>query len=241
MLQQTKAIVLHTLKYSDSGLIVHTYTEAHGRMAYIVTVSKSKRSTLRSSLFQPLSLLEIETDFKPGKDLQRIRESRALHAFSSIPFDPSKNALAIFIAEMLYRSLKEPHIDEYLFRFLHHSIVKLDTVENSVGNFHISFLMQFAYFMGFEPHKETFAPNSFFDLQNGVFVGLRPAFGECLNVYESGLLAKACNLNFENMHEHLFSKAEKQLLLSNIMKYYSLHLHNFSGIKSLDILFQLFG
>ncbi len=236
---RTRAIVLHAVKCSENTVIVHTYTEMHGRMAYVVNGAKSKRSVLRSALLQPLTLLELETDFNPKKELHRIKESRILYPFESIPFDPSKNALAVFMAELLYRSLKEPHIDSDLFTFLHHAILQLDTIEVGMGNFHISFLMQYARFMGFEPHIDSYEINSFFDLQNGIFA-TQAAFEQSLNIYESELFMRACTVNFGNISTISFSKTEKQTLLSNILKYYALHLHNFSGIRSLDILYQLF-
>ncbi len=236
---RTKAIVLHTVKCSENTVIVHAYTEMHGRMAYVVNGAKSKRSVLRSALLQPLTLLELETDFNPKKELHRIKESRILQAFESIPFDQSKNALAVFIAELLYRSIKEPHIDQNLYAFLHNAILRLDQINSGTGNFHISFLMQYARFMGFEPHIDTYEVNSFFDLQNGIFTP-QAAYEESLDLHESELFMRACTVNFSNMSKISFSKTEKQTLLSNILKYYALHLHNFSGIRSLDILYQLF-
>ncbi len=237
---KTKAIVLHTVKCSENSVIVHTYTEQHGRMSYVVNGVKSKRSSLRSSFLQPLMVLELDTDYNPNKDLQRIKESRVAYTFTDLPYDPSKNALAIFIAELLYRSLKEPHTDPELFQFIYDSIEKLDTSENGVGNFHLSFLMQYSRHMGFAPQHDTYIDNAHFDMQNGVFLSSRPSFGNCLSNYDSRLFATICTINYGNMHGYSFTREDKKALLKNLMSYYKLHMHHFSHIKSLDVLYQLF-
>ncbi len=237
---KTKAIVLHTVKYSENSVIVHAYTQEHGRMAYVVNGVKSKRSSLRSSLLQPLTVLDLDTDYNPKKDLQRIKESRVAYNFTDLPYDPSKNALAIFIAELLYRSLKEPQTDPELFEFLFDSIQKLDIAENGVGNFHLSFLMQYSRYMGFAPQHDTYVENAHFDMQNGVFLPSKPSFGNCLNNYDSQLFAAVCSINYANMQAYGFSREDKKTLLTNLMSYYKLHMHHFSQIKSLDVLYQLF-
>jgi DNA repair protein RecO (recombination protein O) len=240
MLLKTRAIVLNSLKCSENAVIAHTYTEQHGRMSYIINGAQSKKSALRSAMLQPLSVLELETDYNPKKDLQRIKESRLAFAPMSLPYDPNKTALAIFIAELLYRSLREPHTDPVLFRFLLESVCCLDTTVGGIGNFHFTFLIQYAHFMGFAPQKENYAKNAVFDLQNGIFVAEKQIFGQYLDSYDSALFATLCNLNYQNMSELRFSKEDKKTLLAHLLHYYKLHISNFSGMKSLDILHQLF-
>ena len=55
--------MLHAIKYNDNSLIVHLYSEEHGRMAAWVRIPKSHKSKVKSVLFQPLSLLELDIDF----------------------------------------------------------------------------------------------------------------------------------------------------------------------------------
>lgn len=240
MLLKTKAIVLSSVKYSDNNAIVHTYTETHGRMSYAINGVRSKKACLRLSMIQPLSILEIETDYNAKKDLQRIRESRLFYAFSDIPYNPSKNALAIFIAELLSRSLKEPQTDPELYQFLHHSICTLDGLQQGLRNFHLSFLVQFSYYMGFAPQNSDYAAGRFFDLNNGSFVASTQSFGQYLNSFESSLFASLCDINYTNMVQYFFSKDEKKKLLSHLLDYYKLHLPNFTKLKSLEIMYELF-
>lgn len=240
MPHKTQAIVLHAVKYAENSLIVHAYTREYGRMAYVVNGGKGKRSALRASMQQVLTLLELEIDFNPKKELQRIKESRLSYAFSSIPYEPAKNALAIFIAELIYRSLREPHPDADLFDFLLHSICQLDETENGFGNFHLSFLVQFSQHMGFAPQHDGYLKNTHFDLQNGIFTTQIQAFGQYLNRFDSHIFASLCRINYENMSNYQLSKEDKKIQLEHLLSYYKLHVPHFSHIKSLDIMYQLF-
>ena len=107
MLQKTKGIVLHTLKYNDTSIIVDIYTELSGRASFLVAVPRSRKATVKSVLFQPLSFIEFEADYRPNATLYRVKEAKSFYPFSSIPYDPYKSAMALFLSEFLYRAIRE--------------------------------------------------------------------------------------------------------------------------------------
>ena len=92
MLQKTKGIVLHTLKYNDTSIIVDMYTELSGRASFLVTVPRSRKAAVKSVLFQPLSFIEFEADYRPNATLYRVKEAKSFYPFSSIPYDPYKSS-----------------------------------------------------------------------------------------------------------------------------------------------------
>ncbi|MEG0455538.1 MAG: recombination protein O N-terminal domain-containing protein, partial [Bacteroides sp.] len=69
MLQKTIGIVLHTLKYNDTSNIIEMYTELFGRASFLVSVPRSRKSAVKSVLFQPMSIIEFEADFRPNSTL----------------------------------------------------------------------------------------------------------------------------------------------------------------------------
>ena len=83
MLQKTKGIVLHTLKYNDTSIIVDMYTELSGRASFLVTVPRSRKAAVKSVLFQPLSFIEFEADYRPNATLYRVKEAKSFYPFSS--------------------------------------------------------------------------------------------------------------------------------------------------------------
>ena len=107
MLQKTKGIVLHTLKYNDTSIIVDMYTELSGRASFLVTVPRSRKAAVKSVLFQPLSFIELEADYRPNATLYRVTEAKSFYPFSSIPYDPYKSSMALFLSEFLYRAIRE--------------------------------------------------------------------------------------------------------------------------------------
>ena len=75
MLQKTQGIVLHSLKYKDTSIIVDIYTEVSGRASFLVPVSRSRKASVKSVLFQPLSLVELEADFRPNTAIYKVKEA----------------------------------------------------------------------------------------------------------------------------------------------------------------------
>lgn len=98
MLQKTQGIVLHSLKYKDTSIIVDIYTEVSGRASFLVPVSRSRKAAVKSVLFQPLSLVELEADFRPNTSIYKVKEAKSFYPFTSIPYDPYKSAIALFLS-----------------------------------------------------------------------------------------------------------------------------------------------
>ena len=46
MLYKTRGIVLHSIPYSDKYSIIYMYTEAFGRVSYLVTRTRGKKSNI---------------------------------------------------------------------------------------------------------------------------------------------------------------------------------------------------
>ena len=112
MLHKTSGIILHTVKYSETSLIVKIYTRDFGLQSYMVTGVRSKKSKNKASLFQPLALVELEVSNTNKGSLQRISEINILHPYSDIPYNIVKSSIAIFLNEILYKAIKEEHADE---------------------------------------------------------------------------------------------------------------------------------
>ena len=122
MLEKSAAIVLHTLKYGESRIIVDMFTRKWGRLSFIVPVPKSSKSRLKKQYFQPLTLLEIECEVRPRMTLQKLNDARLLSPFVSIPISPEKLAICMFLAEFLYYSLRSEQRNEPLFEYISDSI-----------------------------------------------------------------------------------------------------------------------
>lgn len=240
MLIKVKAIVLHCLPYSDTTQIVHLYTEEFGRMSYLASKTHSKKSNLKSAFFQPLSLVEIEADHKGSRHLQRIKEIRSTYTFSGIPYHPVKNAVALFLAEVLYRAMRETEKNSPLFDYLFRSIQFLDLCEKGLANFHLVFLIKLTRYLGFYPNIEEEQAHWYFDLQGGTFTPTRPLHNAWLTPEQAADFALLMRMNFDNMQAFQFERHQRVEIIRQMLNYYRMHLTDFPTIKSLAVLQELF-
>lgn len=192
------------------------------------------------AFLQPLSLVEIEVEIRSDKDLHRIKEARLTDIFVKIPADPIKNALALFVAEFLYRTVKEPQTDKHMFLFLHHSILILEHSHQGIANFHLTMLLHMTRFLGFFPNAENVGSSFYFDMLNGIFTSACPTHKHILRPTESAVLYKLMRISYDNMHRFQFSRVERTQILNLMISYYRIHLSEFGEIKSLPILSELF-
>ncbi|MBR1889543.1 MAG: DNA repair protein RecO [Alloprevotella sp.] len=240
MLLSSKAIVLHTLRYTDGKLIVDMLTQEAGRQSFLLHRSKTRRSSAPSvNMFQPLSMVEIEWNYREQKQLQQLRSAHAT-PLKSIPYDIRKTSVALFLAEVLSGALRGEPITPQLFDFLQNSVLWLDEASVGTENFHITFLRRLIPFLGFEPNVEDYVEGSYFDLLNGVFTPTEPRHEHFLRPQEALLLPNLLRMNFGNLHLFAFTSAERARLLDFMVAYYRLHLPQFNEPKSLQVLHDIF-
>jgi len=236
---KTVGIVLHSIKHTDSSTIITVYTQQFGRISYMVHGVNKKKSIVRAAFLQPLSIVEMDVFHSPGREIQRIKDIRMEHPFSGIPFNPVKNSLALFLSEVLFRTLRQTEPDENLFLFLENSIQQLDCCEEGIANFHLIFLLRLTRYLGFEPNQVE-ATGKYFDLMNGVFRNEKPLHIHFLQPEITTAFSQALQADFTSMHKLIYTRENRVLLLKGIIDYYRLHIPVFQKLHSLDVLQSLF-
>ena len=102
----TKAIVLSSLKYGDTSLIVRAFTQSDGIKSYLLKgVLASKKAKIRPAYFLPLMQLEIQANHKNKGTLESIRDVRVGIPYQTMHTDIVKNSVVLFLAEMLGNSI----------------------------------------------------------------------------------------------------------------------------------------
>lgn len=240
MLQHTTGIVLRTIKYNDASVIADIFTEQQGRVSYLVKLPRARKSPSRSVLFQPLSVLTYESDFRPRLNLQRLKDARPLCLFTSLPYDPYKSAIALFLAEFLNHALHEETANAPLFAYLCNSLQWLDGARTPVANFHLVFLMRMSRFLGLYPNLDDYHPGDCFDLRAACFARVQPLHSDVVRPDEAGRMGMLMRMNYETMHLFAMSRTERNRCLKIILRYYRLHLPGFPELKSPDVLRELF-
>ncbi len=239
MQEKTPGIILHSIKHNDSTSIVSIYTQRFGRMAYMVYGLGKKKSLCRPALLQPLTLVDLDVAHSPHKDIQRIKDIRVGIQLTNISSDPVKNALALFLSEVLFRTLKQTDSDEDLFLFIESATLYLNESDASLANFHLVFLLKLTRFLGFEPNHDS-SYCAYFDLLEGVFVLDKPRHEYFLDSNYSVDLHKLLSVDFTSMNQIVFSREKRAGMLNAIIEFYKLHIPDFHGVHSLDVLHSLF-
>jgi DNA repair protein RecO len=240
MLYKTKGIVLHTLPYNDKFIIINMYTEDFGRVSYIAPNSHGRKSKVSRALLHPLSILEMEVEHLNNRDIQRLKEAKCGFTVTQIHFHPVKNAIALFLSEVLYRIIQEKEPNRSLFDYLLRSIKWLDIADEGIANFHLAFLLQLSAYIGIHPNGGSFKNGYYFDLLNGVFTESLPEHNNYLNKPDAIVFERLLRINYENMALYTFTRQERTTIIRYIIKYYKLHTSDFPEIKSLNIMQSLF-
>ena len=231
MLNKTQAIVLHSLKYGETRLIVDMFTRSHGHLSFIVNIPKSSKSKFKKQFFQPLSLLEIETDVRPRLQLQKLADVRLSSPFSSIPFDAHKLAISLFLSEFLYHALRSEQRNEPLFDYIVNSLQWFDGQPGSFASFHLVF---------FYPNLDDYLPGDYFDLRESVFCAVPPVHRDFLDSVEAEKVQLMMRMDYPTMHLFRMTHQERNRLLEVTLAYYRLHIPDFPELKSVAVLQDLY-
>lgn len=240
MLTKTKAIVLYSLKFGDTQLITDLFTAAYGRVSFIQKIPQSPKAKIKKQFFQPLTILEIEFDFRQNIQLQRLKNARIEMPFSDIPFDPYKLTTSLFIADFLNYSTRSEQQNEPLFQYIEASIKWLDASQGNIANFHLVFMMRLSKFIGFFPNLDHHDNSSYFDLRNGDFTSSVPLYSDFLQPAEAARVRTLMRMNYETMHLFKMTRNQRNRCAEIILSYYALHVPNFPELKSFHVLKELF-
>lgn len=240
MIEKFEGIVLRTLKYNDGLMIADIYTAQRGRMSFLVPVSHSKRSRVRSVLFQPLSMLSFTATVKTGRTLSRIGEVQPYSMYSSINNDVVKSSIALYLAELLSYALREDARDDALFTFLDRSFTLFDNLEHGYADFHLVFMVQLLRFLGIYPNLENYTPSCYFDLAQGCATREHPLHPHFLLPDDAAPFVSLLRTGYDSMHLLSLNRKLRGIHLATLAVYYRLHVPEFPELKSASILRELF-
>lgn len=241
MLHSTRGIVFHTIPYSDSRLIARIYTEQFGLRSYIVSASRSKTGKVRSRLLQPLMHLDLVVQQREKNTLHSIKELSCHAPYRHLHEDIVKTTVALFVAEVLHKAVREEEPDQPLYDFICSSLQVLDLLHEGTANFHLAFLMQLTRYLGFFPQSNDAGPQSVFDLRDGIFRAQIPNHPLFADATESRMLELLRELSFANLATLKLNAEQRRLLLVYLLRYYELHVSNMQGIHSHEVLSVVLG
>lgn len=239
MIESLNGIVLRTIKHNDNLMIADMLTQSHGRLSFLVPMSRSRRSGVRNVLFQPLSMLTFNAPV--GKrGMSRLSEVQPYFLYSTIPYDVYKSAIALYLSEFLCAVLREEGKNEPLFAYLDYAFSWLDEAQEGYSDFHIVFLLQLTRFIGIFPNVEGARKGSYFDLAAGCITNDRPAHNLYLSPDDTMNFIELLGVGFDSIDRLSLNRKARREYLALINSYYSLHIPDFPLLRSAEVLRELF-
>lgn len=244
MLHKTKGLVLRSVKYGDTSLIVSIFTELFGMQSYLVNGvrSASSKQPYRANMFQPSSLLDLVVYHNERNSLQRIKEFKWAVVYEDLYQNIHKNTVALFMSEVIQKCLTQPEANPDLYNFLEDAFVHLDRSKGmETANFPLYFLTHLAYFFGFRLNDNYSEEEHVLDLQEGVFLTDRPAHPYFLDRPMSTFAAELLRAQHpESLEELALNREQRKQLLDAYISYYAFHQPGFGGLRSLSVLHALY-
>lgn len=239
-LEKVSGIVLETVKYSDKHNIVTLFAREQGRVGLLVSAAKGKSSRVRNAMLMPLSVISADVNFSPSRELQHLSTFNREILWRDIYFNPVKSAIGMFVAEFVSAYVRESPPDPRLWDYIVSSLRLLDSSGGPQANFHIAFLMGFLDHAGIRPDLSAWQEGCWFDMRGGTPALMPPPHRDVLSPELASKLPLLSRMNMRNARLFRFSASQRRRLLSLMLNYYSLHFPGMSGLKSPDVLAEVF-
>ena len=242
MTHKTKGIVLRSIKYGETSLVVTIFTEMFGIQTYMVNgVRTSKKSAAKANHFQPTAILDLVVYRTENRSMQRIKEFSWACLYSKLLSDVIKNSIGSFMAELLHKCLKQPEANADLYNFCEESFLVLDQADKIIAaNFALFFTLHLTHFFGFRMIDNYSSSHLFLDLQEGHFIDHQPTHPNFIEGTHAKLTAQLLKVMQPGELEQFNLNGEiRRLLLLRYLEYYALHIHDFGQMKTLLVLHEV--
>ena len=241
MLASTQAIVLRSIKYGETSLIVTMFTRVFGVQAYLVQgirVASAKGRSSRAGLLQPATLLDIVAYRSPGQHLQRLREFTPAHLYTSLQSEVVKNSIALFSVELLLRLIPEGAEHPELFDAAFDYFRKLDELPvAAVANFPLYFIILCSRALGYELSGKYAEATPHLNLREGGFTADAPVVRPFVADEEAAALAQILAVRqMENLTAIEMNAGMRFRLIDWYLEFLHQHTQHLGPIKSLGVL-----
>ena len=154
MVHASRFIILNVTRTGERSLVLHTLSPVWGRRSFIVTAGKGASM----ALFLPLSVIDAEVVENSKSDLWRMRSIAAAHPLCGLRGNVAKNAITMFMSEVLYRTIRDGACEDGLFEWCERGILTLDALPSDFANYHLRWLLELCGALGFAPSLEDLMP-----------------------------------------------------------------------------------
>lgn len=245
MLHKTKAIILRSVPYGDTSLIVSAYTELFGIQSYIIKGARkvSKKGGSQVQYLQPAALLDLVVYHNELKHLQLIKEMKWAVIYKGVLSDVTRYSIALYLVELLGRSIKQVETNPELFEFVENTLMVLDEAQiSAVANIPLHFSLHLAAKLGFQIEANYDAGHPVLDLREGRFSDSYPMHQLCLDGELAAFTFELLKTdNPITLYRLKLNQAMRRQLLQAYSLFYEYHITDFGHLRSVKVLEELLG
>ena len=235
-LHATKGIVLRTVKYGETSLVVTMYTLHFGLQSYLINgVRTEKKTSTKANLYQPTTQLELIVYHHPNKNLQRIKEAKLLLTKNFQGVDVVRYAIGIYMVELIQKAITETESNADLYDFFEdHFMHVLEAPTHQLSNFPILFTLSFAEQLGFGIQQNFSEQTPIFALQNGCFIARNDMLGGHTASEDISMIIY--HIMNDHAISHNISGSVRLEVLTICIQYLRLHMPHLGELKSVSVL-----
>jgi len=247
MTHKTKGIVLRTVKFGETSLVVTILTELFGIQTYMVSgIRTNKKSGSKAILYQPSAILDLEVYHNEQRSMNRIREASWSVIYKNVLSDVVKNSVASFIVELLQKTIRQPENDPSLFYFCEDCLKELDEARPAIAaNLPLFFTLQLPHFFGLKLESPQGSPDHdsiFLDLYEGIFTSRRPEHNHFVQGENAVLTAELLKvIHPQDLDQVSLNQLKRRELLRAYLEYYALHFPEFGKLKTIEVMNEVLG
>lgn len=236
MNDKVQGVVIQTVRYGDTSLVVKVLTKNFGMKSYMVKGAFNRTSKNRAALFQQLNIIDYVEAGKPnGNALGYLKDVQLAYAYQSLPFEMNKSAIMMYVSELLSKTLVGQEQNDDLYVFVVKSMQWLDLVDSGFANFPLFFTLELTRFLGFYP-KTDYADGFCFDMMEGQFVADYPIHPYYLGASASALLYHFLGLGIDEACRLPLNVTQRRELMDGLMVFMRLHAPVMKSFQSHEVL-----
>lgn len=224
-------LMLSKIPYGDKGHILKIWTRPFGVQAYMVHSVRSGKSGMRPALLLPMTALDAVVSHRDKGHLEKVSEVRALVVWKRLATDPMCQALCLFAAEILTKTLKAGDSSEDFFDDVMDALHRWDEPGTSLAMAAVELCALMAHHLGFALEPEDYRSGWEFDLQEGQFCPEGQSQGEFIDAE-----ATAALVGWMQQREAVPTKAIRHRLLDRLLLGLRWHHPGMGEVHSVDVL-----
>lgn len=236
MIEKTQGIILKTVKYRETSLILDILCEGLGISSFIINGVRTAKKNSKHQVCRIPNIVDIV--FYAGgqnKGIKRISDIQFAHLYRDIPFSVHKISMALFMVELTRKCMKHNEGSNDVFLFVKERILHLDLINQHDPSFHILFMIDFAQLLGFGIQNNYSITRPYFNLAEGHFSQQLPNH-HITSERDSKLLASFINYDLKIE----YNRADRNNLINLLLQFYRFHIDGFNEVRSFQVFKSLY-